>query len=909
MRAVVMLVGFGLLAFAGCLSNEVPASDGGAPLACAAGGSACPALVGFAVACEGGACVARSPTGGTRVDCAGEGRYSNDLRFDARNCGACGAVCPGSATCVDGACACAPSEVRCDGACVSTATSRAHCGGCGNVCAAGARCVAGACVACAPGEVLCGNRCVGRVSGAAPCGICDRPCGDAAICVDGACVACLGAQIACGGVCVDVVTDNVNCGRCGAQCAPGFACAMGQCIPSGSIGCASGWSGCDGRCVNLRADPAHCGRCDIVCPVGGSCAAGRCACPVGFRLCDGRCVDVASDPAHCGGCGIACPAGISCRLGACVCPGGSMPCGDRCVDLATDPAHCGACGVACAREAPCRLGACVCPAGRAHCDGRCVDLQTDRRHCGRCGAVCSGTCRAGRCFPCAASSICGDACVNLSTAHAHCGACDSVCGDDRQCVEGRCVACPSGQRICAGACVDATTSAVHCGACGRACAILATCEAGRCVEPCTADTPFAQSDFDCGACGVTCAAGSLCVDGRCASAAPRLKAPISATFVSSARPWFRWELPAGADGARVEVCATRACDRVEASWEASGDRLRAPAALAPGVHHWRAYARRAGRYDLTPSLVWEFAVPGGSVAPAPGAHGVPVLHDLNADGVEDRIEVSTDCGTYPRCNFVRYGRSPTGVAPPDQRIVSPSIDLPPLDVIVYVPFPGGMFLPDVNGDGFGELLTGYSYSVRRPTGWEPHEITRWHAGSSTGVFLPGSQLDLTDFERWRAGEPVLACLGDRDGDGFGDIATWWAYGWGSVLTYSEKLGGRGAFRRGSSGSGFDVPHGIAVGDSNADGRSDLVHWLEHGHGLLTLGAARLPTLPAGREIVECPPRPYDPSLRFSATVSDVNDDGYDDLTFTVVGTSAPPVTSRMLGGPDGLSPTRCAPLP
>ena len=273
--------------------------------------------------------------------------------------------------------------------------------------------------------------------------------------------------------------------------------------------------------------------------------------------------------------------------------------------------------------------------------------------------------------------------------------------------------------------------------------------------------------------------------------------------------------------------------------------------------------------------------------------------------------MSTDCGAYSRCIVVRYGLSPSGVAPPDQRIVSPSISLPFRDVIVYAPFPGGMFLPDVNGDGFGELLTGYSYAVRRPTGWEPHEIARWHAGSSTGVFLPGNDVGPADFERWRSVEPVLACLGDRDGDGFGDIATWWRYGWGSVITYSERLGGRGTARSGSSGSGFDVPQGIAVGDFNADGRSDLVYWYQYGRGRVTMGAATFSELPVGDEVVECPPLPYDPFLRFSvgfvAGVADVNDDGYDDLIFTTVAGRS--VTSRMLGGPDGLSAARCTPFP
>ncbi|MFO0606916.1 MAG: hypothetical protein U0324_27335 [Polyangiales bacterium] len=154
---------------------------------------------------------------------------------------------------------------------------------------------------------------------------------------------------------------------------------------------------------------------------------------------------------------------------------------------------------------------------------------------------------------------------------------------------------------------------------------------------------------------------------------------------------------------------------------------------------------------------------------------------------------------------------------------------------------------------------------------------------------------------------MLACVGDRDGDGYGDIAQWSPVV--SALDYTERLGGRGRIRTGSYGSEPDTPAGIAVGDFNADGRSDLVYWLPDGRGWLTPGAPSPPRLPAGREIAECPPRPYDPSQRFSATVSDVNDDGYDDLTFSVVGSRTPLASTRMLGGPEGLSPARCAPLP
>ncbi|HEY5243476.1 MAG TPA: hypothetical protein VIJ22_18475, partial [Polyangiaceae bacterium] len=39
--------------------------------------------------------------------------------------------------------------------------------------------------------------------------------------------------------------------------------------------------------------------------------------------------------------------------------------------------------------------------------------------------------------------------------------------------------------------------------------------------------------------------------------APRPVGPVSVSFLTSRRPTLRWQLPQGADGARVDVCADR----------------------------------------------------------------------------------------------------------------------------------------------------------------------------------------------------------------------------------------------------------------------------------------------------------------------------------------------------------------
>jgi hypothetical protein len=69
-----------------------------------------------------------------------------DARWDRANCGACGAACPGTLSCVDGVCGCPLGRTRCGDACVDVTTDRANCGGCGASCGVGGPpCFGGVC--------------------------------------------------------------------------------------------------------------------------------------------------------------------------------------------------------------------------------------------------------------------------------------------------------------------------------------------------------------------------------------------------------------------------------------------------------------------------------------------------------------------------------------------------------------------------------------------------------------------------------------------------------------------------------------------------------------------------------------------------------------------------------------------
>ncbi|HEY6460685.1 MAG TPA: hypothetical protein VIY73_11060, partial [Polyangiaceae bacterium] len=139
-------------------------------------------------------------------------------------------------------------------------------------------------------------------------------------------------------------------------------------------------------------------------------------------------------------------------------------------------------------------------------------------------------------------------------------------------------------------------------------------------------------------------------------APPRPIAPVSVSFLTSRRPTFRWQLSSGTDGARVEVCADRACTRLVTSFEATGTQGAPGVDLPPGVVFWRLRGTSAGAAGATTSATWEAVVPPVS-APVSTAWGSMI--DADGDGFADIVVGDSDLNAPTQHVYVHRG-GPSG---------------------------------------------------------------------------------------------------------------------------------------------------------------------------------------------------------------------------------------------------------
>ncbi len=591
---------------------------------------------------------------------------------------------------------------------------------------------------------------------------------------------------------------------------------------------------------------------------------------------------------------------------------------------------------------------------RTVCDGGLVDLSADPRNCGSCGYRCSSTtiCSEGRCVGCEDGAIvCENRCVMSRADPDNCGVCGHSCSATETCAGGTCVVCPETFAHCDGDAStcghDSLSSRTRCGGCrtcGSGAAYVADCNGGRCVSACrpgaadcdgraetVCETALDSDSAHCGSCENVCLDGSFCARGRCERRSVQPRAPTSAMIVASARPWFRWTLPVGAEGARLQLCDTRSCDGVTSQRDVTGNRWRPSVPLAEGVHFWRLFALRSGAADATPGPVWELVVPAGEAPPRSDARG---FLDVNGDGLEDRVvsrRAPTDRPGGRWVLDVYFGGRASEV--PDQTLLgdeSQHWDDEPgwygSRVFDATPVAAG----DVDGDGYGDLVARvreHSDGAQAHSVWATRVSHLVYFGGPTGL----SAIPRSDDALWSGlidnsiehGALLLDVsipfpVGDLDGDGFGD-----SYQRVRSLTNSPvctevlHLGGA---RFTKVERRCPVPFPILmplVGDFDADGAVDLIEHQREEYamsappnvGFYTRGGVAWRATPDRRRLDVCQGMPaQDPIAPVELSVRDRDDDGYDDLLATISGYPRP-VTLLYRGGPDGLIETRCEALP
>lgn len=299
--------------------------------------------------------------------------------------------------------------------------------------------------------------------------------------------------------------------------------------------------------------------------------------------------------------------------------------------------------------------------------------------------------------------------------------------------------------------------------------------------------------------------------------APRLRAPLAGSWMSTGRVAFRW-FPVPGQDAEVEVCPDARCTSVARVIPGGAlGTASVPVALTPGTWWWRVRPTAGGVRGLSPSVAWHFVVEARGTA---SASPVGLLLDPDADGRRDLY-----VGAW-RANMgageVRVWMRTAELAPGFQRVLGP------------VTQRGAGWAVAAAGDLTGDGLPEAAYSVMT----SPNEngevvLIRGNRDGSqrTLTVLSTGADDLTY-------GAAVAGLGDVDGDGFGDFAVgrpaFFSNQDGTVFVYHGAAGGL----RGWDGLGRALPTTVlrgastrdnafgrvvaGVGDLDGDGYADLV---------------------------------------------------------------------------------------
>ncbi|MEZ4392091.1 MAG: FG-GAP-like repeat-containing protein [Polyangiales bacterium] len=789
-------------------------------------------------------------------------------------------------------------------------------------------------------RLVCGTVCVDTETDPRNCGRCGNDCtalpgvdASRVTCERGVCNlrnACMDGRLNCTGNpstgCETAVTTAFRCGSCVTGCTePTPLCGVMTGAPTG-YACLSGCTAplsarCSGVCVNTDTDPRNCGTCGTVCPTTtvangrGGCEMGACAlvCNVGFGDCDGNPANgcetrTTNSITNCGACGTVCtapPGGTpSCVNGVCTitCAAGTGDC-DRMgsngceVNLRTDSTNCGACGTTCEGRpntaGTCNNGACAfaCNPGFGNCDnnftnGCEAELAANPLNCGACGFRCASAANA---TASCAGSVCGITCnagfgncdgnglngceANTATNTQNCGACGNVCpsapGASAVCTAGRCgLACMPGSGDCDmnasnGCEVNLNTSNAHCGMCGSICNAISNSTA-QCVA---------------GACQITCNDGFELNAGICVRSPPRAVSPAPFSFVTSRRPLFRIALPAGQDGATIDICADRACTAVATSFTITGRSGQATTELAPGIYYWRTRGRLAGAIVTGLGVSQEFMVVASGSPTASASWGS--FLDANADGSADLLAGAPGTGSpAPQARFWRSIATVAGATPFNTSNTTVALGTSGAGNAVAA-------IGDVNGDGLGDSAVAASAG---------NQVQIFH-GTTSGISTsPATSLTQSGIVGFGTS---VAAAGDVNGDGYGDVIVGASSSNRAFVFLGSATGLNSLSARTLTPSAGSANFGVSVagvGDVNADGYADVMVGTDGPNiAYLYMGSS---TGVSTTAIVLAAPSGASGFGRSLAPAGDVNADGYPDV---VVGAFSSGVAFIYHGGGAGLS--------
>ncbi len=385
--------------------------------------------------------------------------------------------------------------------------------------------------------------------------------------------------------------------------------------------------------------------------------------------------------------------------------------------------------------------------------------------------------------------------------------------------------------------------------------------------------------------------------------APRPLAPSSASFVTSRLPTFRWQLAPGTVGARVEICAERACSRVVTAFDARGSGGAPAQSLPPGVVFWRLRGESGAATGASTSPTWELTV---SPSSAPVALTWGAMSDGNGDGYGDVVVADSDASTETQHVYVHLG-GPSGPALVPSAVLS-SVQ-PQVHYGASIASAG-----DVDGDGYPELLVG-----------SPSEDSVYvYAGGPAGYAEPPATVlvgpSLTSFGI------AVSAAGDVNGDGYADIvvgnpareATAASPVQGGALVYFGGAAGLSTSRSVTLPTfGTSDEQGVgqfvaSAGDANGDGLADVAVYGGLGttdpqNILVYLGSASgFGTSPPVPLQYEGANTTWLGNATLLSCVGDVDGDGYPDLAMA---SASPPGSgyetdhvSLFFGGASGPSP-------